>query len=336
MASTITILGAGSIGAFVGGALLNAGADVRFIGRSAMGQRIKKHGLHVSDLHGWDVSIPAESVQFSDSIAGVPPSDLLIVAVKSADTDGVLPDIGRLAKPGSIVASFQNGVGNVQKLRDALPNQIVVGAMIPFNVVQLPDGRLHRATLGELMVESHEAWHPWLSLFSTARLPLTLRTDFVEVQWGKLLLNLNNPINALSGEPLRAQLSTRGYRRVLAALVEEALMVLDAASIKPAAVGGLPCEKIPGLLCLEDQQYLTAVPAISAMDPQARSSMWEDLEAGRLTEVDDLNGAVVRLAAQYGGTAETNKAICELIHVAERGGDRHMSPDALIRALNLS
>ncbi|MGN8080866.1 MULTISPECIES: 2-dehydropantoate 2-reductase [Variovorax] len=335
MASTVTVLGAGSIGAFVGGALLSAGADVHLIGRSAMGQRISKHGLHVSDLHGWDVSIPADAVRFSVRVEGLPPSDFLIVAVKSADTEGVLPDIRRLAKPGSIVASFQNGVDNVQKLRSALPNHIVLGAMVPFNVVQLPDGRFHRATLGELMAEGHEAWHPWLSLFSDARLPLALRTDFDEVQWGKLLLNLNNPINALSGEPLRVQLSTRGYRRVLAVLVEEALMALDAASIEPAAVGGLPCDQIPALLRLEDQEYLSMVPAISAMDPQARSSMWEDLEAGRPTEVDHLNGAVVRLAARHGGTAETNMAICELIHAAEKGGDRRMSPDALLRALSL-
>ena len=112
-------------------------------------------------------------------------------------------------------------------------------------------------------------------------------------------------------------------------------MALDAASIKPAAVGGFPCDKIPGLLRLEDQEYLSMVPAISAMDPLARSSMWEDLEAGRSTEIEDLNGAVVRLAARHGGTAETNRAICELIHTAERGGDRHMSPDALIQALEL-
>jgi 2-dehydropantoate 2-reductase len=139
----------------------------------------------------------------------------------------------------------------------------------------------------------------------------------LKVQWGKLLLNLNNAVNAISGLPLKLQLSQRAYRRPAALLIHEALDVLNAAGIRPAKVGRVTPKLIPPLLRLPDFLFARAAGAMLRIDPHARTSMSTDLQRGHLTEVDYLNGEVVRLAKTLGRCAPFNQRICELIHLAE-------------------
>src|SRR5690606_19407628 len=106
-----------------------------------------------------------------------------------------------LAAPTTVV-SFQNGVQNADILEAALPGLRVLTGMVPFNVLQRGDGRFHQGTAGRLAVARDPAITPYAPLFHAAGLPLELHADMRAVQWGKLLLNLNNAINALSGLPL--------------------------------------------------------------------------------------------------------------------------------------
>jgi 2-dehydropantoate 2-reductase len=218
-------------------------------------------------------------------------------------------------------------------LRHALPGREVLAGMVPFNVAQTEDGRFHRGTEGSLMVEASPALAPWLPAFGAAGLPLVQRADFASVQWGKLLLNLNNAINALSGLPLKAQLSQRAYRRCLALLMDEALAALRAAGIEPAQVARVAPSRLPRLLRLPDWLYKRVASASLRMDPEARSSMWEDLQAGRRTEIDYLNGAVVSLAQSVGLDAVANRRIKDLVHAAERGERAAMTGADLLAAL---
>jgi 2-dehydropantoate 2-reductase len=214
-----------------------------------------------------------------------------------------------------------------------LPNRIVLAGMVPFNVVQMPNGRFHRGTEGELMLEAAPAIGAWKALFESAGLPLFERADMVGVQWGKLLLNLNNPINALSGMPLKAELSQRAYRRCLAALIAEAMEILTAAHIQPAKVAKIGPRLLPALLRLPDFLFIRIAATMLRIDPEARSSMWEDLQVGRRTEVDYLNGAVVKLAEALGRDARSNRRIVELIRRAEQGTVAEYSGDALLTEL---
>src|SRR4029079_4257224 len=101
---------------------------------------------------------------------------------------------------------------------------------------------------------------------------------------------------ALSSLPLKAQLSERAFRRCVALVQTEALTLLAAAGITPAKLTPLPPTWIPWVLRLPDAVFTRLAGRMLAIDPQARSSMWEDLEAGRTTEVDYLNGEIVALA----------------------------------------
>lgn len=322
----VVVYGAGSIGAYVGGSLLAQRVDVILIGRSRMRERINQFGLQVSDLRGQHITVPRERIVYVEAEQAaqyaLAAADLVIVAVKSGATDAVGQMLFRHLKSGAMVVSLQNGMGNARLLRDSLPEHRVLAGMVPFNVVQLPDGRLHRATAGDIMVEQDERWKRWLPVFESAGLRLVQRGDFRRVQWGKLLLNLNNAVNALSDLPLREQLMQRDYREVLALLITEALRTLDAAGIKPVRVGRVAPARLPRLLRLPNGLFRVVAAGMLRMDPEARSSMWEDLEAGRLTEIEELNGAIVRLARRHGVAVPCNEAIVALVHAAEVGGQR--------------
>ncbi|MBV8632888.1 MAG: 2-dehydropantoate 2-reductase, partial [Burkholderiaceae bacterium] len=209
----------------------------------------------------------------------------------------------------------------------------VLGGMVPFNVVQMEGNRLHRGTEGELMLEAAPALEGWKDIFAKAGLPLIERTDFLQVQWGKLLLNLNNPINALSGLLLKTELSQRAYRRCLAASIEEAVSVLQAAGIEPAQIGRIAPRKLPMVLRLPDFIFTRLAKTMLRIDPEARSSMWEDLQAGRRTEVDYLNGAVVKLAESTGRDAPLSRRLVQLVRQAEEGRLKNISGPQLLAAL---
>ena len=330
----IAVFGAGSIGAYVGGALIAAGAEVVLIGRARMRERIALHGLTVSDMDGRNTQLLAARVHYNEDPSSLAGAGLVLVTVKSADTESTAQLLARHVAPDALVVSLQNGIGNADVLRRALPGHTVLAGMVPFNVVQLPESRFHRGTEGSLMVEASPALAQWLPMFEAAGLPLAQRSDFVAVQWGKLLLNLNNPVNALSGVPLKTQLADRDYRRCLALLIDEALRALEAAGIAPAQVGKVPPSRLPRLMRLPNWLFKRVAAAALRIDPEARSSMWEDLQAGRRTEIDYLNGAVVALAEKAGLDAPANRHIVALVQEAEQGKAGSLEGKELLYALH--
>jgi 2-dehydropantoate 2-reductase len=315
----IAVFGSGLIGTYVGGSLRAAGADVVLIGRARMQQHILEHGLVLTDLQKRRVRLAAADIPFALTPDSLADADLILVTVKSSATAEAAEAIARYAKPSAVVLSLQNGIGNSATLKKVLTENVVLAGMVPFNVVQTPDHRLHRGSDGEVMVEASPSFAPWQPLFAAAALPLLQHADFVAVQWGKLLLNLNNSVNALSALPLKTQLSQRAYRCCLALLVDEGLAVLARAGIEPAQVTRIAPRRLPLLLRLPDFLFTRIAAQMLRIDPEARSSMAEDLQAGRLTEIDYLNGAVVALAKAHGGDAPANRRMVALVRQAESG-----------------
>ncbi|MGB7196406.1 MAG: 2-dehydropantoate 2-reductase [Collimonas pratensis] len=331
----IAVFGAGSIGVYIGASLHAVGADVVMIGRARMRQQIAEQGVLLSDLEGRRQQLAAAGFPYQENPFALTDAQLILVTVKSADSAAAGAVIAQHARPSALVVSLQNGVGNAAALRSALPGWQVLAGMVPFNVVQMEGSRFHRGSGGQLMIEASPALAPWQAVFSQAHLPIQPCADFDAVQWGKLLLNLNNAVNALSGLPLKNQLSQRAYRRCLALLIEEALQLLRAAGIRPAKIAKVAPQLLPLLLRLPDAVFTRVAAAMLKIDPQARSSMWEDLQAGRLTEVDYLNGAIVGLAQSLGRDAPANRRMTALIHAAEGAALPSWQGDALYQALRI-
>ncbi|BDU18724.1 2-dehydropantoate 2-reductase [Dyella sp. GSA-30] len=312
----IVIYGAGNIGLYLGGRLLEH-TPVRFVGRPATANALTENGLHLSDWHGWKRHLRMDQLDFHTSPEAAADADLVLVCVKSSATATVAHELSRVLAAHSIVVNFQNGLENANRLREALPQHTVLAGMVPFNVLQHSPGVLHQGSGGELMAAGHPALHAYLPLFAQAGLPLRLRSDMDAVLRAKLLFNLNNAINALSDLPLKQELSMRDWRRCLAIVQREALDAFQAAAMPVARLTPLPAAWLPRALELPDALFLKLAPRMLAIDPQARSSTWEDLRAGRATEVDALHGAVVRLAALHGLRADANACLQELIRDAE-------------------
>ncbi len=201
----------------------------------------------------------------------------------------------------------------------------MLAGSVAFNVAHTGEGRFHQGTDGDLVVQDHPALDAFAPAFAQAELVLARDADLRGVQAAKLLLNLNNAINALSGLPLKTELSQRAYRRCFALAQREALVAYKAAGIDPPGRRARP-RLLPALLGLPDPLFTRAAARMLAMDPHARSSTWEDLEAGRMTEVDYLNGEIAALASAHGLAAPANRRLTELVHAAEDGGRRDDRP----------
>ncbi|ADB30982.1 2-dehydropantoate 2-reductase [Kribbella flavida DSM 17836] len=328
---TIAVYGAGGIGCYVGGRLVAGGADVVLVGRQRVADEVAEHGLHLTDYRGADLRVT--DVRFETIPAAAAEADLVLVTVKSAATDTAAAELAEVLEPGTVVVSFQNGIRNGDLLRERLPEQLVLTGMVPFNVLTKGGGAFHQGTEGGLDVQQHAAIAPYVEVFERAGLPLTQHADILPVQWAKLLLNLNNPVNALSDLPLRDQLSQRAYRRCLAAAQTETLELLALQGIKPAQLMALPPHRIPTVLRLPDLLFRRVAAKMLAIDPHARSSLWEDLQAGRRTEIDYLNGEVVRLAESLGRAAPVNSRLVALIRQAQAGPRRAWTGEQLYREL---
>ena len=318
----ICIYGAGSIGCYIGGRLLAAGSEVSFVGRARMGEQLRSKGIALSHYDDRRWHVPPERIDVSTDAATAAAADLVLVTVKSAATPTAAAELANVLRPGAIVVSFQNGVGNADVLRAALPNNAVLEGMVPFNVIECAPGAFHQGTAGELELRHTPALQPFVDEFKKAGLPLTQHADMLPVQWAKLLLNLNNAINALSNRPLKEELSQRAYRVCLAMAQKEALGLLKQANIRPAKVTPLPATWIPRVLAVPDALFERLGRAMLTIDPRARSSMSDDLAAGRTTEIDWINGEVVRLAQRLEQTAPVNERLCELVREAEKSAER--------------
>ena len=210
----ITVAGAGSIGCYCGALLADAGHQVALLGRSRVLDPIRAHGLTVTDFAGMRRHLSAEALTLSEDPASLTGAEVVIVTVKTGATADIADLIIRNAPRGTPVLSFQNGIESARVLRMALPDHDVRAGMVPFNVVPVDPATYHRATSGEIAIQSGPGD---LGLHLTSdTLPITESDDIAAVQWGKLLINLTNALNALSGLTIREQLLHRPWRRLMA------------------------------------------------------------------------------------------------------------------------
>jgi 2-dehydropantoate 2-reductase len=324
-------MGAGAVGCWIGGCLQAAGVPVTFVGRPRVLSALRAHGLTLTDLDGGTRRVPAQALDLRESPAGVPPPALVLLCVKSGATATAAAELARAVPPGTRVVSMQNGVSNTAAAQAAAPSLALRPGMVPYNIAELAPGHYHRGTSGVLAAQDDAGLRAWQPRFAAAGVPLQLHADLAPLQWGKLLLNLNNAVNALSGLPLRAQLLQRDYRLCMAALIDEALGALRAAGIAPAKLTPLPPRALPAALRLPTPIFRVLAARMLRIDAKARTSMADDLARGRATEIDALCGEVVRLARRHGTAAPVNERISELVRAWPE--DPRARPGAELRTL---
>ena len=328
-ADRIAVLGAGSVGCFIGGAWAVAGLPVTFIGRPKIAADIAEHGLTLTDFTGWKANL--DDVDYRTDGSALVEADVIALTVKSGATAEAAEEIAAKGREGALVVSFQNGVSNVDVLRDKLGDRFdVARGMVAYNVAYLGEGRFHKGVAGDLYAERGAITQALAERVGPGPAALKLSDDMLGLAWGKLLINLNNAVNALSGRTLIEELKQRDYRRVFAASISEGLALLRRAKIEATSAGGIRPRLLPLVIRSPDWLFNRVFLKKWKIDAKARSSMADDLAAGRKTEVDYLNCELVRLAERLRRDAPVNRAIVELIRKAEAGA-KPLSPAALRR-----
>ncbi|GAA6158654.1 2-dehydropantoate 2-reductase [Ruegeria sp. HU-ET01832] len=305
----IVIAGAGSIGCYCGALLSQGGHDVTLLGRARVFAPIKDRGLTVTDFSSLQQHVSDLTLsEVPDCLAD---AEAVIVTVKTPATAEMAALIARYAPSSAPILSWQNGMENIRTLRAALPGRDVRAGMVPFNVVPTDPGSFHRATSGEIMIESGAS--ALGQKLSSPNLPVIESDQIEAVQWGKLLINLNNALNALSGLTLKDQLLDREWRKLMADQMAEAHAVLKSAGLSVASTTPLPAWMTPFILRLPTPLFSRIAARMLTIDPSARTSMAYDLMDGRPTEIDSLQGEIIRLAAVQGRAAPICQKVRDLI-----------------------
>ena len=314
----IGIAGAGSIGCFVGGIYAAAGCSVALLARARVIGEIEANGLRLTSFERLDCNIAASQLTLSENPSIFADAGAVLVTVKSADTAEIADIIARHAPPEAVIVSLQNGIGNAAVLRARLPGRRVLAGMVPFNVVARGGGWFHRGTSGDVVVERDDA--ATATRLSVPGLKMRPTANIAGVQWGKLLVNLNNALNALANLPLRRQLAQRAWRRLFADQMAEGLAAMSAEGIRPVSPTPIPASWMPPLLRLPDAVFAALLGSTMRIDPEARSSMWEDLQRGRATEIDYLQGVITEIADRHGLEVPLSRRVMALIKRAEAAG----------------
>ncbi|KON78702.1 2-dehydropantoate 2-reductase [Leptospira kirschneri] len=343
---SIAILGSGSIGTYIGCKLLATGNTVTFYGRARIQNELKTFGAKITDYTNQEILLSPNTISFTTSFTDISGADVFLVTVKSRDTkdlakelSGILEKRQNKSQTVPIVVSFQNGVRNAEILKEELrdlPVEVLAG-MVPFNVVSKGSGHFHRGTSGNLVIEDSQSSQTLVPIFKRAGLSINTHKNILGILWGKLIFNLNNSLNALSGLTLKAEISKRGYRKILSKLMKESLEILRLAEISPIRSGKMIPSLAPTILNLPDFLFFRIASGMVKIDPQARSSMWEDLIKKRPTEIDFLNGEIVKLADVMGHPAPFNREIVRLIKEAELNPQiLNLSPEELAGKLKMN
>ncbi|MBB1270931.1 2-dehydropantoate 2-reductase [Shewanella sp. SR44-3] len=317
----IAIFGAGSTGCYLAGELALAGLDVSLICRPRIKDAIiAAGGIHLTDYQDLDKTVMPRQLltELKDETF-----DLVFVTVKCHQLEGSVAQLLIMTHSQSCLVLMQNGLGSKDIVSNALKQQhgsrqLLLG-ITPFNVLQKANGVFHKGTEGGFVFQDHKVLRPIHQALTAHGFSCELNADFESVIHGKLLLNLNNALNAIVDLSIKQQLSQRSTRVLLAKAMKEWLNVCHAAGFKLGKLTKMKPQYLPFILSLPDFLFTHLAKAMLSIDDKARSSMWEDIQSKRPTEIDYLNGAVVDLGQKYGVNTPVNSAIVEAIKLLEQG-----------------
>jgi 2-dehydropantoate 2-reductase len=302
----VCVLGAGALGSTIGGLLAEAGSEVWLVTRAAHAEAVNRHGLVLVD------SLRERTVRLRACTdpAQVGPVDLVIVLVKSYDTAAAMATARPLLGPDTVVLSLQNGLGHEEILAKAAGRARLLAGKTYVGGVLLEPGRVRvgvngkETVLGELDGADTPRLRRIATLFEAAGLRAVVSHDILSVIWDKLLVNVAT--GALSGVtrlPYGALYAVPEVEACAVAAVAEAMAVAAAHNITLAT----------------REPRDAWVKAAEGLPPEFRASMLQSLERGAPTEIDYINGAVVRWGGERGVPTPVNQALVACIKGIEAG-----------------
>jgi len=299
----VAVIGAGAVGGYFGGMLARAGARVTMIGRQAFVEAVKRSGLQLDTVQFQETVHPEASTE----IAAAAGAEVVLFCVKTTDTASAAKSLAEYISPATTVVSLQNGVNNAEEIRavagiEALPAVVYVAAAMS------PPGHVKHLGRGDLVVgPGNERTERIANLFRQAKVPCRISENIEGELWTKLLWNCAlNAISALGHVTYGEIFASADARRIIETLVDEVLAVARAKGIHPPGLED-PKVALAGALKIAEQMSGT------------RSSTAQDMERGKRTEIESLNGYVARLGEQLGVATPVNHALFTLVKLQELG-----------------
>lgn len=302
----ICILGAGSLGCAIGGMLAADGAEVTLINRNAdQVAAINARGLVLTTAQGEKV-VRARAAQ---SCAGLSTVDLLIVLVKSFDTRTAIEGAMDVVGTDTTVLSLQNGLGHEDVLAEFVaPKNIVAGKTYAGGMITKPGHVIARTAgkdtiIGELDGTISDRVKEIAAVFSRANVPTTVTDNIVGTIWDKLLVNVaTGALSAITRLPYGALYQAAAVETCAVAAVEEAMAVARSADVKISYADA----RRPWLAAAE------------GLPPEFKASMLQSLEKGSRTEIDYINGSVVRVGKRHGVPTPVNETLVACVKGIEK------------------
>jgi len=302
----IAVVGAGAVGCYFGGMLARAGAPVTLIGRAPRIEAINRDGLFIDSIHFKE----SVSVSASTELAAVRNADLVLFSVKTVDTESVAKLLAPYLAPDTLVVSLQNGVDNVERIDFAAGIQ-AIPAVVYIAVEMVGPGRVKHAGRGDLIIgdpsPNHDASKPDLAkiatTFTRAGVPCRISENITAELWEKLIMNCAyNALSALSRAKYGRIARDPGTIEVMKRVVNEAVAVGSAAGVTLSA----------------DKVFAAVLKLGSEAMPEAISSTAQDIARGKPTEIDSLNGFLVRRGAETGVPTPVNQTLYSLVKLLEQ------------------
>jgi 2-dehydropantoate 2-reductase len=288
------IMGAGAVGCYFGGLLARAGHGVTLIGRPVHVDAIRARGLRLQ-TQAWDQTL---SLAATCDAQGVAEAEVVLVCVKSADTEAAGAAMRAHLRPEACVLSLQNGVDNAARLAEALGRPVVPAAVYVACGMVGP-GHVQHHGRGELVIGPCDAAEAFAADCAQAGIAVEVSPDVAGALWGKLVINcVYNALSALTQLPYGALVRQAGMWDVMQALYQECVAVAQAEGVSLPSGTWAAVERI-------------AVSMATQLSSTAR-----DLMQGKPTEIEHLNGYVVRQAAAHGLAVPTNRLLLTLVQAA--------------------
>ncbi|BCZ81003.1 2-dehydropantoate 2-reductase [Paraburkholderia terrae] len=291
----VAVMGAGAVGCYYGGMLARAGREVVLIGRRQHVEAIERSGLRL-EAQSFDERIPLAASTQASAVQG---AKLVLFCVKSTDTQSAALEIKPFLAPDTLVLSLQNGVENADEVRKVITQQVAAAVVYVATEMAGP-GHVRHHGRGELVIEPSNASAEVAQALIAAGVPTEISDNVRGALWAKLILNCAyNALSAITQLPYGRLVKGEGVTTVMRDVVDECLAVAKADGVT-----------IPG-------DIDKAVRMIAETMPGQYSSTAQDLSRGKRSEIDHLNGLIVRRGDALGVATPSNRLLHTLVKLIE-------------------
>lgn len=291
----IAVMGAGAVGCYMGAMLARAGHAVTLIGRAQHVEAVRQHGLYL-DARTFQEHVP---MQATTEPAGVTGADIVLFCVKSTDTEAAGLQIAPHLADHTVILCLQNGVDNAERLQAAIGHATIPAAVYVATEMAGP-GHVKHHGRGDLIVGASPASDGIAEAFTASGIPTVVSDNAIGVLWSKLIVNCAyNALSAIPQLPYGRVVEVEGAHEVMQDVLAECLAVASAAGIA-----------VP-------EETAQTLASLAASMPNQYASTAQDVARGKPTEIEHLNGYVVRKGEALGVPTPVNRTLLTLVRLIE-------------------